>query len=55
MTLAGFEPGTTRDNQLTGQGPNQHTKNLKLLFNEQFTILRSSTQKRVHFLFQHIP
>ena len=42
------------DTWLTGKGPNHNTKNLKILFNGQITVFKSSTQKRVHFLLQQI-
>ena len=40
---------------MTGQSLTYYTKNLKLLFSEQITVFVSSTQKRVHYWFQHIP
>ena len=41
----------TRDIKLTGQGPNQHTKSLAILFSNLITVFESYTQKHVIFDF----
>ena len=41
----------TRNTQMTGQGPNQQTKNLMILFSEQITVFEFGDKKHVIFDF----